>query len=246
MSHPGLKKFAANSATTNFDDLLRSGKPIWVVNNSEPRSMLIITVNDPLSGKPHNLQFPRTSIPFLLTDMVPREVLERSMQLRTFLLRGVLKVISEEEALKILSSSFGQQEYQRLMTSEFATGAVKSTAAKEMMQSAELGKQTLAGSGVENPDIDYSQVNLHPKVKGWEARVLSGELDGPNLMSDVMIHESEFSKTDLDFMLTGQFPKEVKEFASKKLADGEYKQATVTVGSQSQTLKTSEYEADYE
>ena len=216
--HPGLQH---GLHFRGFDEALQSGEPIWVVNNSKPKSMLIITISDPLSGKPKTMEFYRTFIPFCLTDMVPREILERSLELRNFVQKGVLKMIPEEDALLLLNSDDGKKEWSRLNTTEFAEGGFDSVRSREMTESYNLAKQA-AGIAQVDPTVGGVTVaNMHPKLKVWENRVLVGELDGSSLQSELRIHSSELTETDCLYLINGQFPEEVRAWSKEKLKSGD-------------------------
>lgn len=226
--HPGLQH--GSRSYRGYDEALQSGEPIWVVNNSKPKSMLIITITDPLSGKPKTMEFYRTFIPFCLTDMVPREILERSLELRNFVQKGVLKMIPEEEALLVLNSDDGKREWARLNTSEFADGGggEQSQRAREMAEAYNLAKQAagIAATDVTGQVGGGSPVN--PKVKVWENRVLAEELTAEDLLSELRIHASELTETDALYIANGQFPDEVRAWSKEKLKSGELLKAPAT------------------
>jgi len=206
----------------SLDQLLNSNEPVYVVNNTDPKALLICTVIDPLSGKSHTLEFKRTFIPYCLHDFLPRETLSKSMQIRQYLQKGLLKIIPVKDALAILNSPDGQLEWQRIHQSQFIRGAAMTDQRQAMLDAEQNSRQALANAGV-NSGIDTSRLNLHTKIKTWETRVLADELDGAALLSELRIHSTEFTADDLRYMLMGQFPQEAKDFASKALAEEKYK-----------------------
>jgi len=248
--HPGLQH---GLSFRGFDDALKSGEPIWVINNSQPKSMLIITITDPLSGKPKTMEFHRTFIPFCLTDMVPREILERSLELRNFVRKGVLKMIPEKDALVILNSSDGRKEHARLNTSEFALGSDVSARVRDMSAASDTARQTAGIAQVADGTAVQGAV-LHPQLKNWENRVVVGELDLSSLQSELRIHASEFTESDCLYLINGQFPEEVRAWSKEKLKSGEVLKAPAQSTQQFATAarkyeyEASDrgYEADYE
>ena len=238
MSIAGLSKSAHS-----FESLLKMGGAIFVENNTEPRGLLLCTINDPVSGKPQKLEFPRTWIPFCLTDMLPREVLERSIELRKMFSKGLLKYVPEDEATKILSSVEGQAEYARLHQSEFSRDGKMTDRKQTMINQLTQQQHDLTSAGA-NPNVQYDEANLHPKIKAWETRVIVGELDGAAMMSEIRIHSNEFTATDYQFLLAGQFPQEVKDYASQAVASGSVKAAPVQVPVQKK--QDASYEADWQ
>lgn len=205
---------------TKFEAALRNGKPVYVINNTEPRGLFVCTVSDPTSGRQVKLELQKTWIPYCLTDILPRNMLETSVEVRNSLRKNILRIIEEKEAVAILSSPKGQAEYARLNASEFTAGTASSRK-DSLMDSVSLTQSTLASTG--NPNIDSSQMSLHPKMQAWEQRVAAGELDGASLESELEIHRGELTEQDLQFILAGGFPREAKEFATDALQTGNYR-----------------------
>lgn len=209
-----------------FDSLLKEGKAIYVVNNTEPKGLLSTTVNDPISGKTLKLEFPRTWIPFCLTSMLPKNVLEHNIDLRKTLQKNILKIIPEEQAVAVLNSERGREEYSRLMESEFTSGSrLNSDRKQQLVMAVSSAQQDV----LSNSSVNQEMLELHPKMKAWEQRLVVGELNAKSLINELEIHRGELGKEDLQFLLTGQFPVEVKEFASEVLKTGVFKTKTPNV-----------------
>jgi hypothetical protein len=208
------------SNLSKFESALRNGKAIYVINNTEPRGLFVCTVSDPTSGRQVKLELQKTWIPYCLTDLLPRGILESSVEIRNSLRKNILRIIEESEAIAILSSPKGQTEYARLNSSEFTagvSGSRKTALADAVAMTSGVSQST------ENPNIDASQMNLHPKMQAWEQRVAAGEMDGSSLSSELEIHRGELTKSDLQFILAGAFPREAKEFATDALQTGSYR-----------------------
>lgn len=247
-SHPGLKyNYGAGTAYHRFEEALKSDQPIWVLNNSQPKAQLIITITDPLSGKPRTMEFHRTFVPFCLSDMVPRSVLEQSLEIRNFIRKGVLKLVTEDEAMKILSSDDGHREHERLNHSEYAEGNVLSARVKDMVSSTNLARQT-AGISASDPSANLtveSLASLHPKIKAWESRVLVEDLNTQGLLSELRIHANEFTEADCQYLVNGKFPTEACDWAKEKLKSGDLATKAVSIP-QSSRFDDSKYQPDYE
>lgn len=208
------------SNLSKFETSLRNGKPVYVINNTEPRGLFVCTVSDPTSGRQVKLELQKTWIPYCLTDILPRGILESSVEIRNSLRKNILRIVDESEAVSILSSPKGQAEYLRLNSSEFTSGT--SSSRKSAMIDA-VNLTNSASHSTENPNVDRSQITLHPKMQAWEQRVAAGELDGGTLSSELEIHRGELTKNDLQFILSGAFPREAKEFATEALVSGQYR-----------------------
>jgi hypothetical protein len=225
-----------------FDELFHANKRIYVINNTEPKGLLSTTINDPISGKAIKLEFPRTHIPFCLTSMLPRNVLEHNIELRRTLQKNTLKIIPEAQALELLNSPRGRKEYARLNESEFAAGSLAESTRKTAMVAAVRSSQQAANS-LDNPSANHDELTLHPKMRAWEQRVVVGEFDGPTLVNELEIHSGELTQADLQFLLAGQFPQDVKAYAQERMNTGTFRsKALAAAGS----IPVEKYESDWD
>ena len=231
----------AKDNLTMFDELFTSGKKIYVINNTEPKGLLSTTINDPISGKAIKLEFPRTWIPFCLTAMLPRNVLEHNIELRRTLQKNTLKIIPEEKALELLNSERGRKEYSRLTESEFAAGSKLESSRKTAMVSAVRSSQQAVNS-LDNPSVNQEEMALHPKMRAWEQRIVVGEIDGSTLVNDLEIHSGELTQSDLQFLIAGQFPQDVKSYAQERMNTGTYRNKSLSAGS----IPVEKYESDWD
>jgi len=231
----------AKDNLTMFDELFTSGKKIYVINNTEPKGLLSTTINDPISGKAIKLEFPRTWIPFCLTAMLPRNVLEHNIELRRTLQKNTLKIISEEKALELLNSERGRKEYSRLTESEFAAGSKLESARKNSMVSAVKSSQQAVNS-LDNPSVNQEEMTLHPKMRAWEQRIAVGEIDGSTLVNELEIHSGELTQSDLQFLIAGQFPQDVKSYAQERMNTGTFRSKSLMAGS----IPVEKYESDWD
>lgn len=225
-----------------FQDLLASGQKIYVLNNTEPKGLYVLSVTDPLSGRSKTLQFPRTWIPTCLTDKLPKGVLEQSIEIRDAMEMETLKIIQESQALSILGTERGKKEYKRLNESKYAAGG-SSKAKTDMLAAAEITNQVKASMDGQLTGEEEAKFKLHPKMKGWEQRILVGEFDADTLINDLEIHKSELTEDDYQFLLTAQFPQEVKTFASDSLKKGSFRETPIV---SSAKAKDDKYEADWD
>jgi len=236
-----LNHMYAQDNLTMFDELFNSGKRIYVINNTEPKGLLSTTINDPISGKSIKLEFPRTWIPFCLTSMLPRNVLEHNIELRRTLQKNTLKIIPEEQALEMLNSERGRKEYSRLTESEFAAGSRSDSARKTAMVSAVKSSQQAVNS-LDNPHVNQDELVLHPKMRAWEQRIVVGEIDGSSLINDLEIHSGELTAGDLQFLIAGQFPQDVKAYAQERISTGTFRNKSLASGS----IPVEKYESDWD
>lgn len=230
---------------TLFEELLRENKPIYVLNNTEPKGLLSMTIHDPISGKAREFEIPRTWIPFCLTSMLPRNVLEHNIELRRTMENTVLKIIPEERALELLNSEKGRKEYSRLRVSIFAGGAHQDSKQKASLVNAVRSSQQAVAS-LDNPNVNYDEVALHPKMRAWEQRIVVGEIDGAALINELETHREELTGSDLQFLITGQFPQDAKAFAQEILSAGNIRTKAVTTAIVGSAAPAEKYESDWD
>lgn len=236
-----MMNYDAQDNLTLFDDLFNSGKKIYVINNTEPKGLLSTTINDPISGKSIKLEFPRTWIPFCLTSMLPRNVLEHNIELRRTLQKNTLRIIPEEKAIEMLNSDRGRKEYSRLTESEFAAGSRLESTRKAAMVSTVRSSQQAVNS-LDNPHANTEELSLHPKMRAWEQRIVVGEIDGGTLINDLEIHSGELTAGDLQFLVAGQFPQDVKSYAQERISTGTFRNKSLAAGS----IPMDKYESDWD
>jgi len=243
-SNAGLQTMSPYTKFGGFENALKGDQPIWVTNNSKPRSLLIMTVTDPLSGRVKTLEFYNTMIPFCLTDMLPRGVIEQSLELRTFIMKGILKIVPEAEAHAILASDKGKKEYERLVTSEFAQGG-KGSDRVDAMESQHKTAQEQAMASLSTTSVSVA-APVHAKLLGWESRCVAGDLDGSALSSELDIYADEFTQADCTWMLTSLMPQEAKDFAAAKMRSGNFAAAAPLQSSQNSKVVAQDYDGGFD
>jgi len=208
------------SKVSEFIKLLKDGSSVYVTNNTDPRGILMCTINNPLSGRSESFNIPKTWIPICLTDLLPVETLAGCTELRQYLQKGVLQLVDEGQAQAVLESPRAQKEFARLYSSEFAVGGIGKR--KDSLVSARnKAKEALAQQGHSADE----EVQLHPKVRGWERQAETGEIDGDVIANEIEIHKSELNQDDLNYILAGKFPQETKNVVSEVIKEGGYKRA---------------------
>ena len=103
-----------------LDKLLDDNKPIYVLNNSNPRGILVISLVHPTTGNVTPIKIPVTWVPICVTDHVPPEQLRDSLDFRGYLRKGIIKLVDPDKAEKILASKEAKEELERINKSEFA------------------------------------------------------------------------------------------------------------------------------
>ena len=216
--------------------------PIYAVNNTEPRGIIVLTIADPSSGKSKKLEFPKTWLPFNLADLLPRSALDYCMELKETLKKNNLRIISEEEATVLLDSVRGRKEYDRLYKSEFSVGGI-GTRKSELEVATDITKHQTHPLNDQGTARD--RLVLHPKMQAWEQRVIAGEINGDALVSELLNHGHEFTRTDCEYILTNSFPFEAKDYAQELLQKDQLAQSPLNL-SKPTGDKKNDYMPDWE
>lgn len=103
----------------NLDELLRKNSPIYVMNKSNPRGDVTVTVFRP-DGAPYLITVPRTWIPVCITDQVSRSTIQNSDDFRRNIQNGMLELLSVDEAKEKLKDPDAAEELGRLNMSKYS------------------------------------------------------------------------------------------------------------------------------
>lgn len=101
-----------------LEDAIAEGR-VYALNKSKPKGDILITFVQPSSGKSFVATIPKTWIPIDVTDKVPLQVIEESVDFRSYLRSKMLKLVPRKEAEKILNSPDADEEYERINTSKY-------------------------------------------------------------------------------------------------------------------------------
>lgn len=107
-----------------LEDSIKSGK-VFVLNKSKPKGDVLITFVQPGTGQQFVATIPKTWIPIAVSDNVPLNVLDASIDFRSYLKSHMLSLVPREEAEKILESTDAKEEIERIYTSKYAEGSKK-------------------------------------------------------------------------------------------------------------------------
>jgi hypothetical protein len=118
--------------TPNLDELIKKAAPIYVLNRSNPRGNVTVTVFRP-DGSPYLITVPKTWIPICVTDQVSHETIRVSDDFRRNVQIGMLQLLPVAEAKQKLQDKDAQEELERLNMSKYSSyeGDLKEDTVKE-------------------------------------------------------------------------------------------------------------------
>lgn len=238
----------------NFDELVEhKTKKIYVVNNTAPASLVSLSMADN-SGKLHHGEIPKTWIPICLTDLFPRRVLRDNIDIRSFFNKGILKLISEKEAMKIMTQSGAQEESDRLTKSKLASrgGQNYHKASKDMREAAEdVKKMQIEAEGRADARVEgeIDQPLIGDSVVDICNRVINNITSASEILNELKRMRQALSKEELEYIITQVDNKQINKFAKELLAEvsnenNQSFEATENMSSENENEEANESDAD--
>jgi len=210
--------------------LLTEKKPIYFKNNLAKKGKFII-VFPTETGKPYEFLVPVTDAPLCLTDVIPHQIVANSIELRNFVTRGIVLVLTPEEAEDELKKPEVQEELAALMTSEFSASSKFVSQRVSLMKNVDVEEakrleQEFSTKGVVSGTVDVIQA----WVKETLIRVDSGDLKVNDAVRTFRVKKDELSDNDLNFIALNSNKDQIKEFAKKTLSERQQSTEPVLIG----------------
>lgn len=172
---------------------------VWVLNYSQPKGNLHFGVADGMGGQ-LIVKIPVTWIPIDLTTQASKSVLLGNPVFRRFAMQGLLRLVDEESALKLMDSEQAKEEARRIYS----------------VDSLPIAQNTLTA-----PDkVKGVQMEAMGNVSGFAMNLANTtDVGEDQIMNSLIGQESALTKADFQYIAqNSQFPK-VKEYASKKVVE---------------------------
>jgi hypothetical protein len=181
----------------DIDELIEKKKKIYVKNTSRPMGHIVLTFVT-THGKSVPRDIPRTWIPICLTDTLSPEVIANSNELRQFINKGILKLVSPEDAVAELGQEDAVEESTRLNLSNFAATA---TATDNILA---MQNQYTPEANALNPMMGPEGMSdpVNNRVKATLLRVEASDLTEREAVADLRIMTAELSSHDLTYIIS--------------------------------------------
>lgn len=101
------------------DNLLDRKKSVYVLNNSTPNARVSLTLIDK-GGRPISGEIPPTWVPIDLCALFPPDAVRDSFDIRRYISKGILKLISPKKAEELLSKEEAKEELTKIRRSKYA------------------------------------------------------------------------------------------------------------------------------
>ena len=151
----------------SLSDLEADGKySVWVLNKTNPRGIVNISMPDNLGGTVVMI-IPITWIPIDLTTQTTREGLLKSPVMRRLITSGSLMLISEEDALKVMESPEAKEEAKRVYSVVQNEPTLESQEVKKLMDE-EKGKVGPYAMNVISLEGELEEDKIYSMIRGQE------------------------------------------------------------------------------
>lgn len=165
---------------------------VWVMNYSDPKGNLHFSAADGMGGQVI-VKIPVTWIPIDLTTQLTKNNILNNPIFRRFVMQGLVRIVSNESAMKIMESKNAQEEARRVYSLNDAP----------VSQSMTLPE---GAKSVQTDNVSGFAMNLANLTDADENQVLN-TLEG---------QESALTKADFAYIAQNSIYLKVKEFASKR------------------------------
>ncbi len=173
----------------------KDSSSVWVINRTNPRGVLNISMPDNLGGSVI-MVIPVTWIPVDLTTQATKESLMKSPVFRRLVSGGNIGLIDEEQAQRIMESEDAKKEAVRVYSAVQATEELMNSATS----SPEVAKLTQEESG---------------NISGFAMNIVGVDLDEDQIMTMIRGQEGILTSADYKYIATNSPLAKVKEFCAE-------------------------------
>ena len=190
----------AGTTELTLDNLIDNNKPVYVINNSNPRGVIVISIVHPATGNVTPITIPVTWIPICVTDIVPRKHLRDSLDFRGALRKNMLRLVDPDRARKVLATQEAKEEQKRLNESDYAA-------------TEGLNPKPVTAEGETEA--------INPRVMDIVIRLTSKDIGVSEALNRLKSLFTTLTKQDLSYILTNAPQKQIKAWAEKAITSKE-------------------------
>jgi len=210
-----------------LNQLIRDEKPIYIVNRTKPRGILVITF--PNGNLTERVVVPKTAHPFNLSARVPYEAINASMEFRRLLSRRYIDLVEPGAAEKILDDPEVAEELQEATERTFKHGpeslgaptdeTASSDAVKAMKEMVKGVQNKTASSTSRNEDFAEEEDDSEPdlRVRVIMQRVADQDLGLRPALVDLKAIATELQEKDFSYILSQAPTGNIAKWARRKL-----------------------------
>jgi len=173
----------------------KEGSSVWCLNNTNPRGTINISMPNGL-GSTMVMTLPVTWIPVDLTTQATKESLLKSPDFRRMVTMGVIRLMAEHQAEKIMQEEDARIEGLRVYSNVNAP-----------MDLATMNS---------NPDVVKIQKEESGAVSGFAMNVVGMDLEEAQILTMIRGQDGVLTKEDYSYMAANSAMSRVKEYCAAK------------------------------
>lgn len=187
-------------ARVDLDELLDTGKKIYVKNMTDPVGRLGVAFVDPSNGHTHQFDVPKTWVPVCVSTKIPSNIIKNSIDFRTYLAKGILLLIDPVEAELELGTDDATEEMQRHNISSHSQLSKFSSLRRD---------QTDKDTKSRNASLDLTrddqreeiEAKVSARVKSIMSRVEYKDLDVKDAINELKTISRELTELDVSWVI---------------------------------------------
>jgi hypothetical protein len=202
--------------STNFDRLLKAGRPIYVRNKMNPAAQVSLNLHDKAGNTKHGM-IPPTWIPIDITAMFPRSFLREAYDIKQYIMKGVLEIVPQAQAEKQLSTKDAQDELTRITKSKFSGRNVEK-AMKELRSAKKDVDRNQRDAELSILEDDETG-NVSDRTRDICIRLEENSITSSEALSELKGQMGNLTEDDYQYVLASCNSSKIKKWAKRKLAE---------------------------
>lgn len=204
-----------------IEEVLQSGKPIFVKNMTSPKGQIILTVGDPATGRIHKVIIPKINLPVCISDRLSPALIQASTDLRSFISKGVLELCDSDKAMATLAKEGNDQLVANALAKAENASTISQFAAREAAE-----KKDFEGGEAEVAEVASTQRGMdddenHPNdfVVTTLQQVKDGDVKVRDGLTEIRNIEDTLTLTDLNYIIAEMPEGLIRKYATVRLAE---------------------------
>jgi len=211
-----------------LDSLLKSDKPVYVINTSRlpsgDKGTLLVHFFD--GTRREYFKMPPTFIPMAISDVIPKKSLGNSRDFKQLLLKGMLTLVDSDDAATYMETEDALEEYDDLTLSEMSMRASNGRIESEA-KAAKKVQNRLTPNGYPDYPTEFQPPEEEPgdidpvsnRVKALIHDSISGSRTIKEIKQELRRQASNFSAADFHYIRANARDESLVAWASKAVAE---------------------------
>lgn len=170
---------------------------VWVLNQSNPKGNVAMTMPDGMGGTVV-VTVPVTWIPVDLTTQATKKSITSSPTFRRMMITGMLAVISDDDASKLLDTAEARKEADRVYR---------------------FVSDVSANESVIPQEVKSLQAEVSGNVSGFAMNLATSDIDEEQALNMMRGNETSMTEDDFKYIAANSVHARVKSYAASKLVD---------------------------